>query len=114
MICLSATLKTPESKVLSGDLLHPDLLRHTGGRIWTDTFRALNTRDNQMVRSKCKTISNRSQYTLVPSEPSSYTTAIPGYQNTPVNLDADLKFCLMKIIESVKEDINNSLKEIHG
>jgi hypothetical protein len=26
--------------------------------------------------------------------------------------DADLKYCLMKIIESFKEDINNSLKEI--
>jgi hypothetical protein len=65
-----------------------------------------------VVRGKCKTISNRSQYTLAPSEPISPTTASPGYPNTPENQDADLKSYLMKIIESFKEDINNLLKEI--
>ena len=46
------------------------------------------------------------------SEPSSLTTASPEYNNTPENQEADLKSYLMKIIESFKEDINNSLNEI--
>jgi hypothetical protein len=40
------------------------------------------TRDIQMVRGKCKTISNRSQYTWTSSEPISPTTARPEYTNT--------------------------------
>jgi hypothetical protein len=32
----------------------------TGGRLQTETPRLINTRDNQMVRGKSKTISNRS------------------------------------------------------
>lgn len=60
-----------------------------------------------MLRGKHKTISNRSQYTLTPSEPSSPTTTSPGYTNTLENQDADLKSYFMKIIESLKEDIKN-------
>jgi chromosome segregation ATPase len=45
------------------------------------------------------------------SEPSSPITASHEY-NTPENQEADLKSYLMKIIESFKKDINNSLKEI--
>ena len=40
------------------------------------------------------------------------TTANPEYTNTPENQESVLKSYLMKIIESFKEDINNSLKEI--
>jgi phage shock protein A len=47
---------------------------------------------------------------LVPSEHSSPITASPGYNSTPENQDVDLKSCVMKMIESFKEDINNSLK----
>jgi hypothetical protein len=94
---------------LPGDLQQP---RDTGGRLQTEPPRPGNTRDNQMVRDKHKTINNRSQYTLTPSEPSFPTTAIPGYTNTPENQDADLKSYLMKIIEFYKDDINNTLKEI--
>jgi uncharacterized protein YukE len=65
-----------------------------------------------MVKGKHKTKSNRSQYMWASSEPSSPTTASPEYNNTPENQKADLKSYLMKIIESFKEDINNSLKEI--
>jgi hypothetical protein len=65
-----------------------------------------------MVRGKCKTISNRSQYTLPSSEPSFPTTASPGYTNTSENQKVYLKSYLMKIIESFKDDKNNSLKEI--
>ena len=64
-----------------------------------------------MAKGKCKTISNRSQYMWASSEPTSPTTAIPEY-NTPKTQEADLKSYLMKIIESFKEDIKNSLKEI--
>jgi esterase/lipase len=46
------------------------------------------------------------------SEPSSPTTASPEYSNTPEKQLSVLKSYLMKIIESFKEDINKSLKEI--
>ena len=65
-----------------------------------------------MVKGKHKTISNRSQYTWASSEPSSPTTARHEYKNTHESQEADLKSYLMKIIESFKKDINNSLKEI--
>lgn len=65
-----------------------------------------------MVRGKCKAINSRSQYILTPQEPNSTTTASPGYTSTPENQDADLESYLMKKIESFKEDINNSMKEI--
>jgi hypothetical protein len=65
-----------------------------------------------MVKGKHKTISNKCQYTLALSEPSSLGTASSGCTNTPENQDADLNFSVMNIIESSKEDINNSLKEI--
>ena len=45
-------------------------------------------------------------------EPSCPTTASPEYNNTPENQESALKSYLMKIIESFKEDINNSLKAI--
>jgi hypothetical protein len=64
-----------------------------------------------MARGKQKIINNKRQYTLAPSEPSSPTTASPGYTNTPENQDADLKFLSHEDSESFKEDINNSLKE---
>jgi hypothetical protein len=79
----------------------------TGGRLKTDTLWPVNIRDNQMLRGKHKTISNRSHYILASSEPSSPTTAIPTYSNTPENQEADLKFYLVKTIKSFKEDINN-------
>ena len=65
-----------------------------------------------MAKGKHQTISNRSQNTWTSSEPSSPTTASPEYTNTPENQESVLKSYLMKIIESFKEDINNSLKEI--
>jgi hypothetical protein len=58
-----------------------------------------------MVRGKHKIISNKSQYTLYSSEASSSTTASPGYTNTHEKEDGDLKFYLMTIIESFKDDL---------
>jgi hypothetical protein len=65
-----------------------------------------------MVRGKHKTIGNRSQHMWASSEPSSPTTSSPEYTNTPKNKEADLKSYLMEIIESFKEGINKSLKQI--
>jgi hypothetical protein len=40
------------------------------------------------------------------------TLAGPGYPNTPEKQDSDLNSLLMMMIEDIKKDINNSLKEI--
>jgi hypothetical protein len=56
-----------------------------------------------MARGKCKNISNRNQCYLATSEPSSPTTTSPAKQ------DSDLKSHLTKMIEGIKEDINDSL-----
>ena len=61
-----------------------------------------------MVRGKYKVISNKSQYTWESSELSSPNTASPEYINTPKDQETDLTSYLMKIIESFKEDRNNS------
>jgi hypothetical protein len=64
------------------------------------------------VRGKGKNLSNRNQGYLASSEPSSHTTASPGYPNTPEKQDSDLKSYLkMMMIEDIKKDINNSLKK---
>jgi hypothetical protein len=60
-----------------------------------------------MVKGKCKTISNRSQNMWASPEPSSPT-------NIPQNQESVLKSYLIKIIESFKKDINNSLKKNRG
>jgi hypothetical protein len=44
-----------------------------------------------MARGKCKNLSNRNQDYLESSEPSSPTTASPGYSNIPEKQDSDLK-----------------------
>jgi hypothetical protein len=65
-----------------------------------------------MVKGKCKNHTNTTQDYLVSSEPSTPTTASPGYPNTPEKQDSDLKLYLMMLVEDLKKDINNSLKEI--
>jgi chromosome segregation ATPase len=60
-----------------------------------------------MSRGKHKNISNRNQSYLATSESSYPTTASPDL-NTQ---DSDLNSHLMKMVEDVKEDINNFLKE---
>jgi hypothetical protein len=49
---------------------------------------------------------------LASSDPSSPTTASPGYTITLKKQDLDIKSPLMMMIENFKKDINNSLKEI--
>ena len=76
----------------------------------SETARPANTRDNQMAKGKHKNISNRNQGYLASSEPSSPTTASPGYPNTPQKQVSDLKSHLMMMIEDFKKDVSNSFK----
>jgi hypothetical protein len=62
-----------------------------------------------MVRHKRKNIRNRNLCHLATLEPSSPTTASRGYPNIPEKQNSDLKSHLMKMMEDLKEDINNSL-----
>jgi len=64
-----------------------------------------------MARSKLRNISNRNQFDLATSEPSSPTTASPGYPNTPIKQDSNLHSHFMKMIKDFKKDTNNSFKE---
>jgi hypothetical protein len=85
---------------------------HRKDRLQSEIGRSDNTTDNQMMRGKCKNISNRKQFDLATTEPSSATTASPGFPNTPLKRDSDINSHFMKMIEDFKKDINTSLKEI--
>ena len=65
-----------------------------------------------MAKGKLKNFNNRNQDHLVSSEPSTPTTASPGYPTTPEKQDSDLKSYLMMLVEDFKKDINNFFKEI--
>jgi hypothetical protein len=64
-----------------------------------------------MARGKRKNLTNRSQDHSQSSERSTPTSPSPGHPNTPEKLDPDLKADLMMMIEDIKKDFNNSLKE---
>jgi hypothetical protein len=64
-----------------------------------------------MAKGKHKNLTNRNQDHSPSSEPSTPTSASPGYPNRPEKQDLDLKSYLMKLVEDIKKDINNSLKE---
>jgi exonuclease VII large subunit len=65
-----------------------------------------------MAKSTHKNLTNRNQDHLAISEPSTSTTASPGYPNTPENQDSDLKSYLKMLVEDFEKGINNLLKEI--
>jgi chromosome segregation ATPase len=65
-----------------------------------------------MARGKCKNLTNRNQDHTPSSEPSTSTSASPGHPNTPEKLDPDLKAYLIMMVEDIKKDFNNALKEI--
>jgi hypothetical protein len=65
-----------------------------------------------MAKGKGKNLTNRNQNYLAWSEYSNPTAASPGYPNTLEKQDSDLKSYLMMLVEDIKKDINNSLKEI--
>jgi hypothetical protein len=64
-----------------------------------------------MTKGKCKNLTNRNQDHSPSSEPSTSTLARPGYPNTPEKLDLDLKAYFIMMVEDIKKDFNNSLKE---
>ena len=65
-----------------------------------------------MVKGKCKNCTNRNQDHSPSSEHSTPTPPSPGNPNTTEKLEPDLKAYLMKMVEDIKKDFNNSLKEI--
>jgi hypothetical protein len=88
------------------------LQTHRRNKLQPETARTSNTRDYQMAKGKLKNFTNRNQDHLVSSEPSTPTTASPGYPTTPEKQDSDLKSYLMMLVEDFKKDINNFFKEI--
>ena len=81
-------------------------------RLQSETMSPGSTRNNQMVRSKHKNVSNRNQVYLASLEPSSPIKASSRYPVTPEMEDSDFKSLFMMMIEGFKKDINNSLKEM--
>jgi hypothetical protein len=65
-----------------------------------------------MAKGKRKNPTNRNQDHSPSSEGSTPTPSSPGHPNTPEKLDPDLKAYLMMMVEDIKKDFNNSLKEI--
>jgi hypothetical protein len=65
-----------------------------------------------MVKGRHKNLTNRNQDHSPSSKPSTPTSASPGYPNIPEKLDPDLKAYVMMMVEDIKKDFNNSLKEI--
>ena len=65
-----------------------------------------------MAKCKCKNLTNRNQDHSQSLECSTPTPPSPEHPNTPEKLDPDLKAYLMMIVEDIKKDFNNSLKEI--
>jgi hypothetical protein len=65
-----------------------------------------------MGKGKHKNLTNRNQDRSPSSEPSTPTSASPGYPNTAEKQDTDLKSYLMMLVEDFKKVSSNSLKEI--
>jgi hypothetical protein len=65
-----------------------------------------------MAKGKCKNHTKRNQDLSPSSECSTSTSPSPGHPNTPENIDLDLKAYLMMMVEDIKNDFNNSLKEM--
>jgi type I site-specific restriction endonuclease len=65
-----------------------------------------------MAKGECKNLNNRNKDHSPSSEPSTHTSASPGYPNTPEKQDLDSKSYLMMLVEDLKKGTNNSLKEI--
>ena len=65
-----------------------------------------------MAKGRCKNLTSRNQDHSPSSELSTPTSPRPGHLNSPEKLDLDLKPYLMMMVEDIKKDLNNSLKEI--
>jgi hypothetical protein len=85
---------------------------HRKNKLQPDAARSSYTRDNQMEKGKHKNLTNRNKDYLAPSEASSLTKTSLGFPNTLEKQNLDITSYLMMVIEDIKKDINNSLKEI--
>ena len=65
-----------------------------------------------MAKGKRKNPTNRNQDHSPSSEPRTPTSPSPENTNSPEKVDLDLKAYLMMMVEDIKKDFNNSLKEI--
>ena len=65
-----------------------------------------------MAKGKRKNLTKRNQDHSPSSEHSTPTPTSPGHLNTTEKLDPDVKAYLMMMVEDIKKDFNNSLKEI--
>jgi DNA anti-recombination protein RmuC len=65
-----------------------------------------------MVKGKRKNLTNRNQDYSPSSERSTPNPPSPGHPNTPEKRDPDLKAYFMMMVEDIKKDFNNPLKEI--
>jgi hypothetical protein len=65
-----------------------------------------------MAKGKHKNLTNRNQDHSPSSERSTLTSPSPGHPNTPKKLAPNLKAYHMMMVEDIKKDFNNSLKEI--
>ena len=64
-----------------------------------------------MAKGKCKNLTNRNQDHSPSLQCSTPTSPSPGHLNTLAKLNPDLKGYLMMMVEDIKKDFNNSLKE---
>jgi hypothetical protein len=65
-----------------------------------------------MAKGKHRNLTTRNQDHSPSSEHSTPTSLSPGNPNTHKKLDPDLKAYLMVMVEDMKKDFNDSLKEI--
>ena len=65
-----------------------------------------------MTKGRLKNLTNRNQDYSPSSEPRTPTSPSPGHNKTPEMVDLDLKAYLMMMVEDIKKEFNNSLKEI--
>jgi hypothetical protein len=100
------TTESQERASLPGLLIEANRIMRGTSSITT------NSRDYQMVKGKHKNLTNRNQDHSPSSEPRTPTLLSSGHPNTPENPDLDLKAYLMMMVEEIKEDFNNSFKEI--
>jgi hypothetical protein len=67
-----------------------------------------------MAKGKRKNLTNRNQDHSPSSESSTLTPPSPGHPNKPEKIVPHLKTYLMMMVEDIKKDFNNSLKEIQN
>jgi hypothetical protein len=87
---------------------------HSRNKLQPETTITTNARDYQMVKGKLKNIINRNQDQSPSSEPSTPTSASPGYPNTPEKQDSNLKSYLMMLVEDFKGALITHLKKYRG